>query len=349
MWNTFKTVLLVTVVTVLIWVFAESETLQPKEITTELVLRASPTANRAVALFGTSVAGENGLVSATDRTITIVLEGSAAAIDRVNASIEREPLAITPDLPAFTDRSGEFEAPMRELLRSHPRIVGSGVTIQRVEPEFLRVVIDELVTRRMRVEPVLDEGQFDGLPEVRPAEVDVVLNKAAADSYAADVKAVASIDAATSTRVQPGRKETLNAVRIRIPQPPIRPIFLQVRPQTVDVTFGVRARSREIRIANVPVAIRISPAEFNRWIIDIPEQDRFLADVTISGPAELVRQLEERTTPIVAEVLLSFEELERAITQKDAVFPDIPPGLRIDVTNRVVRLTITPRPQPAKE
>ncbi len=349
MWNTFKTVLLVTVVTILIWVFAESETLQPDEITTQLVLSASPTANRALALVGATVAGENGLVSATDRTVTIYLEGSAAAVDRVKSAIEREPLAITPDLPAFKERSGEFDAPLREVLRTHPRLAGSGVTIQRVEPETVRVVVDELVTRRMRVEAFLADGQFDGLPEVRPAEVDVVLNKTAADSLAEDVKATANIDAATSARVQPGRKETLNAVRVRIAEPAARPIFLQVRPQTVDISFGVRPRSREMLIANMPVALRISPAEINRWIVEVPEQDRFLADVVISGPADLVRQLEERATPIVAAVPLSFEELERAITQKDAVFPDVPAGLKVDVANRIVRLKITPRPEPAKE
>jgi len=48
-------------------------------------------------------------------------------------------------------------------------------------------------------------------------------------------------------------------------------------------------------------------------------------------------------------VPLSFEELERAITQRDAVFPDVPAGLKVDVANRIVRLKITPRPEPAKE
>lgn len=349
MWNTFKTVLLVTLVTALIWVFAESETLQAEELSTELELVASPVANRALALAGADHFDENGLVATTERRITIFFEGSATAVDRVRTSIGREPLSITPDLPAFKDRSGEFEVPLRELLRTHPRLAGSGVTVQKVEPETIRVVLDDLVTRRMRVEAILGEGQFDGLPDIRPAEVDVVINKAAADSLGADMKATALINADTAMHVLPGRKETLNALRVQIPETPIRPIFLQARPPVVDITFGVRARSREIKLANVPVAIRITPAEINRWIIEVPEQDRFLADVTISGPADLVRQLEERTTPIVAEVPLSFEELERSITQKDAIFPDVPAGLKIDVANRVVRLKITAAPIPPKE
>ncbi len=343
MWNAIKTGLLVTMVTLLIWVFAEAETVQTEDISTELVLSASPVANRALAIVPA------GTESATDRKITFTIEGAAAAIDRVRTALGREPLTLTPDLPLLQGRSGEVEFLLRDLLRSHPRLRASGVAVQKAEPESIRLVLDDLVTRRFRVEARLAEGQFDGLPEVRPADVEVVLNKSAADAIPEDAKAIAVIDAATATRVLPGRKETINAVRVQLGDLPVKPFYLQSRPAAVDISFGIRARSRELKIANVPVTVRITPAEINRWIIEVPEQDRFLADLTISGPADLVRQLEERTTPLVAVVPLSFEELERGITQKDAIFPDVPVGLKIDVANRAVRMRISPRPAPPKE
>ena len=58
--------------------------------------------------------------------------------------------------------------------------------------------------------------------------------------------------------------------------------------------------------------------------------------------------------PLVATVSLSFEELERSIPSKEAVFCDLPTGLHFDVANKTVRLKIkrreaAPAAQPPKQ
>jgi hypothetical protein len=108
----------------------------------------------------------------------------------------------------------------------------------------------------------------------------------------------------------------------------------------------VKSKSATVKLDSVPVQLRLAPEEFNNWKIDIPQSDRFLADVTVSGPADYISELSSRAIRLVAVVPLSFEELEKRITAKEAVFIDLPAGVKVEVANRTVRMTISPRNTP---
>src|SRR5204863_1756520 len=133
-----------------------------------------------------------------------------------------------------------------------------------------------------------------------------------------DIAGIARVDPAALARLTPTRKATLNGVRL-VPPPELASIArLRIEPAAVDVALTLRTKTASIKVPSVPVHIRIAPGELSKWDIEIPEQDRFLTDVTVSGPSELVKQIQDKTVPLVATVSLSFEELERNISAKDA-------------------------------
>src|SRR5438094_723468 len=93
------------------------------------------------------------------------------------------------------------------------------------------------------------------------------------------VRADITIDgpAAALARLNPGRKETITGVRLA-PAAGLAaiPRLRIVEPTTVDISLTLRSKTATIKIASVPVHVRIAPSELNKWDIEIPEQDRFL-------------------------------------------------------------------------
>jgi hypothetical protein len=195
----------------------------------------------------------------------------------------------------------------------------------------------------MRVVLGVAGGETDGLPQSLPPEVTLVLPKFLSTQLTNDDVALARIDSTTWSKLVPGKRETVTGVRIELPAAIAGRNRVRVSPAVVDVALTVKSKLASVQLNSVPVALRISPEEFNKWRIDVPEQDRFLTDVTITGPAEFISQVSTQVVQVVAVVPLTFEELEKKITSKEAAFVDLPPGAKADVANRMVRLQISPR------
>jgi hypothetical protein len=337
-----KTVLLVTIVSALIWIFAESETLQPGERSIRLVLNADDRGTRV--LEAVDASGK----ALTDSSIEVAvwIEGSAAALKSLDLSLRAGALSLKPGMTGLELSSEPRDIRISDVLREAPLISEAGVTIIRTSPEFIRLRADELVTQRLRVDVPIPGGESDGLPESRPADVEVTMTKAAAQSLGASPTVVARIDANVWSKLIPGKRETVSGVRLELPAGLAGIANVRLNPAAVDVNITVKSKTATVKLDSVPVQLRVAPEEFNNWKIDVPQSDRFLSDVTVSGPAEYIAQLSTQTVRLVAVVPLSFEELEKRIAAKEAVFIDLPAGVKVEVANRTVRMTISPRNTP---
>jgi hypothetical protein len=340
MWNHIKTIFLVTLVTLIIWVFAESESLRSAEV-------------RGVEIAVLPVVGSKLTVEITDSSPAIhgnslradlVIDGPTAAVDAAERVLRR-PITISPGMPGFSIDPGPHAVDIQAVLRGHPdlRLAGRGVSIKSVTPETLNVALDELVSRTVKIDVDVPGAELDGPADVRPGAATIVLPASAASKITENTALIARVDAAVLEHLSPGRRETVPGVRLLPPSELASVPHLKIEPEAVDVALTLRTKTTSIKVASVPVHVRIAPGELSKWDIEIPEQDRFLADVTVSGPSDLVKQIQDKTVPLVATVSLSFEELERGIPSKDAVFCDLPTGLRFDVANKTVRLKIKRR------
>ncbi len=345
-----RTVIIVTIVTVLIWVFAESETLQPSERSTQLIFQVEGVqVERGATNRVLDVVNVEGVpLNEPSMRVTLYVEGAGPALKALDDALRPGSIELRPGMPGLNLEAGVRDVRLVEVLRRCPQLADVGVTIIRTEPEFIRVQMDELVTRRLRVEVPTLGGEADGLPEARPADVEVTLTKAQSDSLGEKSSAIARIDAATWSKLVPGQRETVAGVRVELPPELAGKPHVKVIPAAVDVGLTVKTKTASVKLNSVPVSLRIAPAEINNWRIEIPQSDLFLTDVTVNGPAEYVSQIANESVRLVAEVPLTFEELEKKITAKEVVFVDLPPGVKVDVANRTVRLTITPR-EPEKK
>jgi hypothetical protein len=348
MWNFIKTFVLVSLVTVVIWVFAESESLSTAEVrSVEISMLPAPGAKQMVELAQDSPAVHGNIVR-----VDMLLEGPTAALE-VAQRVLRNPIAVNPGVEGFSIEPGRHIVDLQTVLRNHPdlKLGSSGVSIKNISPETVDVTIDELVSRPVRIDIDVPGAELDGPAELKTTAATVMIPQSQAGKVTENTSVIARIDPAALTRLNPGRKETITGVRLVAP-PELSSIQrLKIDPPTVDIALTLRTKAASVKVPSVPVHVRIAPGELSKWDIEIPEQDRFLTDVVVSGPSDQVKQVQDKTVPLVATVALSFEELERAIPSKDAVFCDLPTQLHFDVANKTVRLKIKRReasPAPAQ-
>jgi hypothetical protein len=340
MWNFIKNLILVTLVTVVIWVFAESESLSTAEVrSVEISMLPAPGAKQMVELAQNSPAVHGNIVR-----VDMVLEGPTAALDVVQRML-RNPIAVNPGVEGFPIDPGTHIVDLQTVLRNHPdlKLAANGVSIKSISPETVDATIDELVSRPVKIDVDVPGAELDGPPELKTTAASVMVPQSQAGKVTENTAVIARIDPAALTRLNPGRKETITGVRLVAPPELASIPRLKIDPATVDIALTLRTKAASIKVASVPVHVRIAPGELNKWDIEVPEQDRFLTDVIVSGPSDLVKQVQDKTVPLIATVSLSFEELERAIPSKDAVFCDLTTGLHFDVANKTVRLKIKRR------
>ena len=330
-----RTSLVVSLVTVLIWLFAEGESLISRTSRAEVAVSGEPGSDR-VAWVIEGQANWRGRVDVT-------LEGSTGAIDAIDEVFLR-PIVIKPGMAGVPSTPGEHALSLLDVLREHPSLRGRGVSIVRCDPETVRIGVDELTRIEVPVQVLTPGVLVEGAATSKPARVEIRAPKALLENAdRAYLFATAEVDQSRASALAPGRSETLAQIPVRAPTWMRSNAFVSVEPAQVDVTLMLRSRTAELTIASVPVALMIAPIEVNNWLVDVPAEDRVLKDVRLIGPSEAIEQVRRDERRVRAVVALSFEELERGIPGKDAEITGLPAGVEARVEDRFVRLTITRR------
>lgn len=338
MWRMLKTWTIVIPVTLLIWVFAEAESLRSLNVPTSFAIRP-PTDQRQV-VDAVDDAGQPIPDGGASRRRTVSIEGPAAAIQRAE-NILREGITLTPGMGEFASSRGSRELDLAAVLRSYPPLQGLGVTIKSVDPPRVRVAVDDVVERKVGVVVELPDGQTDGPPVVSPPEVAMRIPSEAAAKLPDGAQAIAKIDRTTWDRLVPGRRESTQ-VSVQLPKALEGIRNVSITPARVTIDLTVRSRTDTLTIPTVPVHIRAPAAELERWDVQIKGR-ALLNDVKITGPADVIQRVRDGSITVVAFVPLSYEDLERRIASKEAIYFDLPTSLRFEPEAPLIELEITRR------
>ncbi len=332
MFRHVKTFILVTFVTALIWIFAEGESLTRRSLKADVFFESDAAAERVIAVSD----------AAWRDRVDIVVQGTASAVTEAE-SVLRRAVRLRPGMSGVPSQSGEFTVDLEQALSDAPELAAAGITIARADPPAVTVRIDQLQERTLPV--VLDAPGVDieGPAEVTPSSVKLRLPAEFASRLTPDTPARVRIPAETLAKLVPGRKESIASLPIELPTAVVGAHSTKFDPPTCSVSITLRNNTASHKLSSVPVFIKLAAVEMGKWDITINEADRFLTDVTVTGPSDLVERVRRGDLKVAATVPLSFEELERAIAAKDAVFSDLPSALRFEVQNARVRLDIQRR------
>lgn len=328
-----KTAGIVTIVSALIWLYAESESVRTEEF-------------RSVRVHFTVPAGSDRAVWLTpDKTtamsLNITLEGPTAAIDALRQVLTK-PLELSPG-SGLRSEAGVQTVQFREALRRHPIIRRTPVTILDVSPPEVSVHVDDLVRVQLPVRVELASGfELSSPAQLSAAQATVVMPGSLRDRVGETAHVSAGIERERLERLVRDRLERITDVRLLAPLSVRSEPFVRVEPADTIVSLTLKGQRVSIVLPTVFVELRIAPELLRNWIVEIPPEERFLRGVTVTGPADLVSQIER--TGLVAFVRILSEDLERQIQSKEAVFSDLPgSALEFQVENRRVSLRIQRR------
>lgn len=333
-----KRFLVVAVVTLLIWLLAESESVRVEKVPVDLSFKPDVDATRLVSVEGSSVV-----------QTTITLQGPAAGVDALAGKIRSKLISIQPGMDGVPADPGRRTIDLREVIRGLPAVRESGVAVAGVEPQGVQVQVDNLVTRDARVKVIIPDGQLlEGVPEPSPATVRLRLPESVSSRLTEDPELIARLDPAALANLTEGRRLILSNVPVELPESLRGLPGVRVQPQAVSVAVIVRGRTDSTLVPTVPVHIRLAPTETGLWDIQVPPESRQLTDVTISGPADQVQLIKSGKLIPIAYIPLSFEDLEQAAQsgnpiEKEPIFCELPTPLRFDTRQKTIQVLVKRR------
>lgn len=320
----FRAAAVATVVAMVVWFFAEGESVSTRTVVTSVSFSLEPVGDLVVrpdAVF-------KGVVRVT-------LEGTTRTIDAAAAAVGGE-ILLRPGSPGVPETPGQQSVDLREAIGSLPKLRGLGSTLAQIEPKAVVVNVVRLVSKEVPVRVEFGGGTdiaLDVEPTCTPATVTVRVPVKDADRIPEGAFAVALVSGAEMRRLAARGNAAFANGGVQVVQGLVRapdeaigiePIVLA--PEQVNVNLRLKRKVGQLKMPTVPVWIGLPSAEDpGKWTIEV--QDKVVTDVTLTGPTEELEKIRSGLVTVRAMVELSSEDLAKGITSKQAVFPGLPPGV----------------------
>lgn len=325
-----KTFLIVTSLAIVVWLFAEAESLGESEVSARIEF---PPANSTSLLIRSEP---------RNPTVRIGLRGGKAALQRA-ASVLEAPIRLEPGR-GLPDTDGRHIIDLTDALRHTQAFAETRVTIEFVRPPTLEVTIESLETISLDIQPDLPELQTDGPIVITPPKAQVRLPHSLADQIDKETTAKArpASDQITGL-LAPGPHTILVPVQL--------PVGLQGQPGVTLLTERTRLEFTVVStlvtetFPSVPVQVLVAPTEANEWSIDVSDKDQILS-VDVTGPRAVMSELKSGSgVNLVAVLTLSDIDLQSGVTSKPVSFMLLRDGalqpLPRDVTIRADRTEVS--------
>lgn len=333
LWTTLRSATLATVIAVLIWIYAEGQSLASRSMNVAITIATDASSGVVIRPEDPNFRG----------VAHVRLEGSSRTIDDAANQLGTT-VRLAPGMPGVPVEPGESRSiDLREAISSLFESSGLGSSVADVDPRVINVRVIGLATRELPIRVELGtEIALDGDPISAPAAGSLRLPAEAMKQLPEGAFLTAIVPASELSRLGDGPQRVPAIVRApaNLASAGITPII--IAPETCTVNLRVRRQVDSFTIASVPVWFSLPPTEdAGKWSIEIV--DKFLSDVTVTGSADSVRRVAAGEVPIKALIELSSDDLDKAATTARATFPSLPAGLSARATNPEVRVRISRR------
>ena len=332
-----RTFFLVTIVTLLIWGFAESESVSETRVVARIEFRDSP--ERALLVTGD---GRGSLAADWSGEVSLSLSGSAGRLGIIREQL-RNPLVLEVGQGEIPGEPGVHTLDLREVLRGVEPL-GSGASLLSVDPPELGVEIRQLQEVEAAVTVLPPAGML-----VTPAEVDppIVRLRGPAEDIALlgdQPQVTVRLTTQDFASLEPGVRQTLPPKAVRLPDILAESVFARSIPRAVSVSVTPARATESFTAAVVPLYVKRPAFEADRYVVRVPETDRQIRDVKITGPSDVIRDIREGRTLVSAMVILTPDDLTRAAdagsTRMRVQFADLPTSMTFEWDQREVTIEV---------
>ncbi|MEX0886653.1 MAG: hypothetical protein WD009_09465 [Phycisphaeraceae bacterium] len=311
-WEKIQTGLIVTVIAVLVWLYAEGQavTEQPKQVELSFV---SP--------------GDRQLAISPERvSVTATFSASASQMRRVEAVLRQGPLQVPVRLPTGPT-AYEQAMPIRDLLLA-TTLGQLGVNITDTAPLARTVRVEPLVTHEAPVRVEVEPGYHVQRPRVEPRTARVTVPVSLADLAQRQAVVVPLTDLGT---FEVDAEQTLE-VPLELPAVLRGRPWVRLEPGSAHVTFTITRQTDTVTLTRVPIEISVSPVRLRDFEIDIADEDLVLHDVELSGPADVIERVRNKELGVWASLRPTLDELEAQVTSLQVELMNVPASVTVEST-----------------
>jgi hypothetical protein len=271
-----ETYVVVTVVAVLVWLYAEGENVK--------LYNNEPVAVQFVAPEGQQLAVE----PAEPIRVLASFRGSSGQFQQFYEIVRSGPLEV----PVNTDpaRLGTPQFPIVTQLLDQTALGRLGISGLTTDPQTVEVLVRELQTVRLPVEVDVRGVELVRPATVEPSEVRLTLP---ADQAQAAVgrRATVRLTPSELDPFPPGEPHSVQGT-IELPLGLDSP-WTRIEPRTVLVQFekNPRVQTRTVTLDSVNVYINVPGGAFEFFSVRLPAERR-VPTVRVSGPADLIERIQ---------------------------------------------------------
>lgn len=329
-----RSALLAAMITGLIWIFAEGESVSTRTIIATVYFPGGATGDVLIRPDDPEFHG----------TVRVRLEGTTRSLDAAALAVENN-FRIVAGLPGVPNTPGDKRPlNLRDALSGIPELRGLGSTVAEVVPGVVTVDVAQMIPCDLLVQVDLEGlGVLESGPDCVPKNVTMRVPESMADRLPpphgkAENKlfAIARIAETDLKKLHAGEVQSVPAI-IHPPKEFAGIDQVLISPEQAVVTLTIKRTADTLHIPTVPVWFSMPPTEdAGKWVVEL--QDKFITDVTLSGPTEQLQRIRSGAWAVKAMIELNSDDLAKGIPGKSAIFPDLPPGVTASANSRFVRL-----------
>lgn len=323
--------LLVTLITVLIWVYAEGRnvrTYQPDDRVPVSVELAS-----------------SDLVVTAQSVSSIGVEFSAATaeIDKLRPLLGENGIVLRPQITEPGTRSLLLSD---ELRRADP-IEKISANVNWSDPATIEITVDRLVEHEVKIG--FDPGGVKLVNDSLTIDPQVVtirgpeklFSKLGVDeSFTLESEPLVPLESVVA-----GEPKTIDA-RVKLPPSLANNKHVSIVHPGVKLTLTIDKAEETIVLPNVPVWIASPPGAQAGYTVKLNEDSRVLTDVKVTGPRDAIAQVRDGTTKIIAILRLNSTEIASGTDaqQTGTAVVRAPAPLVVDPASKSVHYTVERKP-----
>ena len=316
LYDKIETCVVVTVIAMLIWLYAEGENVTTDQAFVTVQFEAAAGQNLHIEP-GEGFAVQVQFTCATSQLAQVKNLGTIT----IPVSTDTNETIVLAALLA-----GEFEDAGASIIETNPPT--SELKVELMDSLTLQVQVDrgELA---LKVQPtaVPAEVKVHG-----PASAIQLLEGAILEAPLGDV----DVDPAAREDERP---ETV-PVQVRLPAR-YDAKNLTFEPPTVEVTFTILKLEDTTKLTGVGILLAFRPRGFNDYIVETDNEQLLLDEVTVTGPSDIIKDLTSQD--VTAILVLTQQELETGSGSKQLIFITSRPGVVVVQSPHTLGYTATLR------
>ena len=355
LWDKVQSYSIVTLITVLIWLYAESENVKQQK-PLEFKIHFAPPASQDLAIDDPILDNVRIIVRCTTGQYARLRE----MLDQpLELTVSREQAVrrarLDEDGPPGPRPAYDLVVPVDVQDWLESSAVGElGVSFVDVQPASvdLQVAVFERVSLPVSADRLVDDPrQLASPPILERGEATMQIPL----SYLEDIDGN-PIQPQIKLQVRPLKKEFLETLDENVPRklavPLEPPVALRdgwwlahstINPPNVEVTVTIRNQTDNLELSSVPIWLAAPWSQLQRYSV-VLENDQFflLKPISIAGPSDVIAKIRDGQVKVWAELRLSADDLETRINSAQ-IYLNVPANVQIESAIPVVHFTITPR------